>query len=169
MMPTRALSAGLLLLSLSAAPLAQTGPSARARGGRTPAPAASARSEEQALVQLERDWDAAFQRKDTRFLAGMLADEFIVTYGDGTRGDKAKEISLAENFNQQVDSRTLDDFTVKVFGDTAVVWFSQRLTGPRQGKPVTVTYRYTDVFVRRAGRWQAVSSHSTRVGERPRD
>ena len=120
-------------------------------------------SDQQLLVQLERDWDAAFQRKDARFIESILADEFLATYGDGSRGDKAKELMLAAEFNKQIDSSTQDEFTVKVYGDTAIVWFTQRLVGPSQGRRLEVTFRYVDVFVWRAGRWQCVSSQSTRV------
>ena len=66
---------------------------------------------------------------------GVLADEFIATYEDGSQGDKAKEISLTRDFNQQVDSAEQDEFRVKLYGDTAVVWFSLHLIGPRQGQP----------------------------------
>ena len=52
---------------------------------------------------------------------------------------------------------------MKVYGDTAVVWFSQHLIGPSQGRRLSVTYRYVDVFVMRAGRWQCVASQSTKV------
>ena len=121
------------------------------------------RSDQQILVQLERDWDAAFLRNDVPFIANILADEFIATYGDGSRGDKAKELTLAAEFNQQIDSSTLDEFMVKVYGDTAVVWFSRHLVGPSQGRRLEVTYRYIDVFVWRAGRWQCVASQSAKV------
>lgn len=60
-------------------------------------------------------------------------------------------------------SSTLDEFTVKVYGDTAVVWFTQHLIGPSQGRALAVTFRYVDVFVIRAGRWQCVASQSTKV------
>ena len=122
-----------------------------------------AKSDQEILIQLERDWDAAFHRRDVAVIANILADEFMTTYGDGARGDKAKELKLAAEFNQQIDSSTLDDFTVKVFGDTAVVWFTQHMTGPSKGVPLTVVYRYIDVFVLRAGRWQCVASQSTKV------
>ncbi len=121
------------------------------------------RSDQQILIQLERDWDAAFQRKDLRFIENVLADEFVATYGDGTRGDKAKELTLAAEFDQQIDSSTLDEFTVKVYGDTAVVWFTRHLVGPSQGRRVEIAYRYIDVFVWRAGRWQCVATQSTKV------
>ena len=121
------------------------------------------RSDQEILIQLERDWDAAFHRRDVGFIENVLADEFMATYGDGTRVDKAKELALVAQFKQQVDSSTLDEFTVKVYGDTAVVWFTQHLRGPSQGQTLAVTYRYVDVFVMRAGRWQCVASQSTKV------
>ena len=120
-------------------------------------------SDQQILIKLERDWDAAFHRKDVAFIESVLADEFVSTYGDGSRGDRARELKLAAEFDQQVDSSTLDEFSVKVYGDTAVVWFTQHLVGPVKGQPVAVTYRYVDVFVMRDGRWQCVTSQSTKV------
>jgi ketosteroid isomerase-like protein len=120
--------------------------------------------EEQELIKLERDWDAAFVAKDVRFIERVLADEFVATYGDGTRGDKAAEMAQTIDFDQRVDSSVLDSFRVRIYGETAVVWFSRHMTGPKSGKIVSVTYRFVDVFVKRAGRWQCVSSQSTRVG-----
>jgi ketosteroid isomerase-like protein len=120
-------------------------------------------SDQQTLIKLEREWDAAFHRKDVEFIDSVLAEEFTSTYGDGSRGDRAKELKMASEFNQQVDSSTLDEFVVKVYGDTAVVWFTQHMVGPSKGQRLEVTYRYIDVFVMRAGRWQCVASQSTKV------
>src|SRR5688572_26719090 len=131
-----------------------------------PLQAQDVKSDQEALIELERQWDAAFHKQDAAFIDRVLADEFIATYGDGSRGDKAKELSLAREFNQQVDSSRLDDFIVKVYRDTAVVWFTQHLVGPVQGKPTEVQYQYMDVWVIRDGRWQAVASQSTRLGSR---
>jgi ketosteroid isomerase-like protein len=131
----------------------------------TPAGSQSGRvqSDQQILIQLEHDWDAAYHRRDVHFIENILADEFIATYGDGSRGDRAKELSLAAAFDQQIDSSTLDEFVVKVYGDTAVVWMTQHLVGPSKGQKLTLTLRYVDVFVQRAGRWQCVASQSTKV------
>jgi hypothetical protein len=55
----------------------------------------------------------------------------------------------------------MDDVRVRVFGEAAVV------TGRTHGRvaygnvPYDVTIRFTDVFVRREGRWQAVASHAS--------
>lgn len=150
----------LLVMALAIAPLAR----AQEFKGQAP-PDTPPTAEEQELIQLERAWDAAFVAKDMRFIERVLADEFVATYGDGTRGDKAAEMAQTIDFDQRVDSSVLDSFRVRIYGETAVVWFSRHMTGPKSGKIVSVTYRFVDVFVKRAGRWQCVSSQSTRVGQ----
>lgn len=128
-----------------------------------PAAAQSDGSTREVLIELERGWNDAVYRQDADFVAGLLADEFVATYDDGSRGDRARELALVAAFNQQVISAVQDDFRVAVYGDTAVVWFTLNLVGLRQGQEAELTLRYTDVWVRRDGRWQCVSTHSTRV------
>jgi ketosteroid isomerase-like protein len=121
------------------------------------------KSDQQVLIELEQRWNEAFYRHDVAAIRNILADEFIATYDDGSRGDKAKELALAAEFNQQVESAIQDDFTVKVYRDTAVVWFTLRLVGVKQGQRAELTLRYTDVWVIRDGGWQCVSTQSTKV------
>jgi ketosteroid isomerase-like protein len=125
----------------------------------------AAKSDQETLIELEQRWNDAFYQKDVRFIESILADEFIATYDDGTRGDKAMELALAKEFNQHVTSAVQDEFTVKVYEDTAVVWFTLHMTGVRQGKQAEVTLHYTDVFVMRNGNWRCVSSQSTKIAE----
>ncbi len=58
--------------------------------GIAPVHAQEVRSDQQILIQLERDWDEAFLRRDVAFIERVLADEFVATYSNGTRADKAK-------------------------------------------------------------------------------
>jgi ketosteroid isomerase-like protein len=123
-------------------------------------------SDQDILISLERGWNDAFYKRDVKFIENLLADEFIATYDDGARGDKKKELALAAGFNQQVESAIQDDFIVKVYRDTAVVWFTLNIVGIKQGQRSPLTLQYTDVWVFRDGRWQCVSSQSTRVLQR---
>ena len=124
-------------------------------------------SDQQTLIRLEQGWNEAFYRKNLPFIENILADEFIATYDDGSRGDKAKELALAVSFSQELQSAIQEDFTVKVYRDTAVVWFTLRLIGTRQGQKTELVLSYTDVWVMRDGRWQCVSTHSTRMLPKP--
>ena len=125
--------------------------------------AQSAQSTRETLIEFERSWNDAVYTGDVDVIEGLLADEFRGTYDDGSRGDKARELELVANFNQAVISAVQDDFRVAIYGDTAVVWFTLHLVGLRQGQESELTLRYTDVWIRRDGRWQCVSAHSTRV------
>lgn len=123
-------------------------------------------SDQQVLIKLERDWNDAFYKKDVAFIESILAPEFTATYDDGSRGDKAKELALTREFNQQVESAVQEDFTVKIFGETAVVFFTLKLVGIKQGERSELALSYTDVWVLRDGRWLCVSTQSTRVNSK---
>jgi len=123
-------------------------------------------SDQQVLIKLERDWNDAFYHKDVAFIESILADEFVATYDDGSRGDKAKELALTKAFDQQVESAVQDDFTVRIFQDSAVVWFTLRLVGIKQGQRSELALSYTDVWVMRDGKWLCVSTQSTRVNSK---
>jgi ketosteroid isomerase-like protein len=123
-------------------------------------------SDQDVLIALEQRWNEAFYKKDLTFIESILADDFVATYDDGSRGDRRKELELAAAFNQQVEIAVQDDFTVRVYRDTAVVWFTLNLVGLRDGKREPLTLNYTDVWVVRDGRWVCVSTHSTRVSRR---
>lgn len=123
-------------------------------------------SDQQALIKLERDWNDAFYKKDVAFIESILAPEFTATYDDGSRGDRAKELALTKEFNQQVESAVQDDFTVKIFGNTAVVFFTLKLVGIKQGQRSELALSYTDIWVLRDGRWLCVSTQSTRVNSK---
>jgi len=134
-----------------------------ALAGPVPLTAQPVKSDQEVLIELEKSWNQAFYNKDLKFIESILADEFMATYDDGSRGDKAKELALVTQFDQQVESAIQDEFTVRVYRDTAVVWFTLHLVGTRQGQQADLTLSYTDVWAMRDGRWQCVSSQSTRV------
>jgi hypothetical protein len=123
---------------------------------------APVKSDQDILIELEHNWDAAFHRHDQAFIDRILAEEFVATYDNGVRGDRDLELKLAL-IDENVESSTMDEFIIKEYGNTAVVWFTLHLVGPVNGQRVQNDYRFTDVFVLRDGRWQCVSTQSTKV------
>ena len=123
-------------------------------------------SDQDVLIALERGWNEAFYRRDVDVIRNLLADEFVATYDDGSRGDKAHELKQVVEFNQSIESAVQDEFSIKVYRDAAVVWFVLRVVGIKQGQKAELALRYTDVWIIRDGRWQCVSSQSTRVSAR---
>jgi ketosteroid isomerase-like protein len=50
-----------------------------------------------------------------------------------------------------------------MLGDVAVVTGRSLSAGRLEGRDIEVVQRYTDVFVRRVGRWQVVASQGSQV------
>lgn len=120
---------------------------------------------EQTLKQMERDWNQATIAKDVEKVNRILADDWTGIDFRGTTVTKAEtieELKSGESGNQSVE---LGEITVKVFGNTAVVIGSDTEKSTYHGKDSSGRYTWTDVFVKRAGRWQAVASQSTKIAE----
>jgi ketosteroid isomerase-like protein len=115
---------------------------------------------EQALMQMERDWTEANLKKDGATLDKILADDWV---GQGLTGSATKAQALADlkSGDSKFDSITLGDMKVRVFGDTAVVTGSDDEKSSYKGKDTSGHWTWTDVFVKRQGRWQAAASQGT--------
>jgi len=120
---------------------------------------------DQELMQMERDWSAAYLSHDVSVVDRILADDYIGTDGRGVMTSKAQEMEDARSVdtNRKVLSENIDDMKVRIYGDTAIV--NGRTTEKFQanGREITVQYRRTDVFVKRNGQWQCVSFHGSRI------
>ena len=125
--------------------------------------AAQTGNAEQALLQLERDWEQANAKNDTAALERILAPEFVSTDSDGRLSTRAESFARRKSGAVTFTTFTQDDYQVHVLGDAAIVTGRMTIRGSRDSKDWSGQERFTDVFVRRNGRWQAVASHASRV------
>lgn len=125
--------------------------------------AAQTGSAEQALLQLERDWEQALKKNDVTALELILAPEFVSTDADGRLITREQYQARRTSGKVTYTAYTQDDYNVRVIGDVAIVTGRSTIKGTLDGKDRTGQERWTDTFVRRNGRWQAVASHSSRV------
>lgn len=135
------------------------------RSNQSAASTASPENDEQALMEIEREWGDAMTKRDIVALDRILGDDHSVITKDGSVLTKAQELA---NYKSGESSNELSDFEpmkVRVFGDTAVVTGGHREKSHNFGKDTSGHYRWTDLFVKRSGRWQAVASELTRVEE----
>jgi len=71
-------------------------------------------SDQQILIKLERDWDAAFHRKDVAFIESVLADEFVSTYGDANAQVEADVTVEAGKLSEATVSHSAARVTFKL-------------------------------------------------------
>jgi ketosteroid isomerase-like protein len=118
---------------------------------------------ERELIKLENAWGTAWQKKDSAFLKKLFADEYLGTDQDGTTWTKAQDLANATSEGTRLESFVLTDLKVHVYGDTGVVTGRNTVKATFKGKDISGAYRFTDVFVKRDGRWQVVATQGTVV------
>ena len=123
----------------------------------------AAPSIEKEIRAMETQWNDARAHADVAALDRMLADGWTVVHGDGTINTKAEYLadlkSGARKFDGGVD---ISDFTVRVYGDTAIAAGKSESKVTINGRPQGGSLRFTRVYVRRDGRWLMIATHATR-------
>ena len=115
----------------------------------------------QTLQAMEQAWLNAEKNHDAAAFDNIVADDWIAITPDGKSQTKAERTS--EIKTGHVDSATLGDMKVRVFGDTAVVTGTDDEVTTKDGQKSTGHYVWTDVFVKRNGKWLAVASQTAQI------
>jgi ketosteroid isomerase-like protein len=110
---------------------------------------------------MEQVWLNAEKNRDAATFETLVADDWIAISPDGksqTKAERAAEIKTAH-----IASATLGDMKVRVFGATAVVTGTDEEITMTDGKRSSERYVWTDVFVKRKGKWLAVASQTAQI------
>lgn len=116
---------------------------------------------EDSVRALETARGQALLQADTAALSRLIADDFVEISRLGalrTKADNMREIATG---SLRLTAVRYDSLTVRIYGDVAVLQGIADNTGVFRGFPFTGKIRYTRVFVRRDGRWQAVAMQQT--------
>jgi ketosteroid isomerase-like protein len=115
-------------------------------------------SDLETLTRLNADYIDSVRTSDVKRFDQLLARDFLCTMPDGSLIDRAQFLeNTAKPFT--LVNLQAHDVNVRLMGDTAIVHARTTYSLPG-GTPGSG--RYTDVWVRRDGRWQAVAAHVTR-------
>ena len=119
------------------------------------------------LEHAERNLLAALRRGDFPATAEVLRDDFLITTA-GWLAEPAGKRAWLEAVSGQM---TLDEFDLRViatrrYGDVAVVLAESSQTGTHNGAPYSMTFRYTDVWVRDGTGWCLATRHASVVPSR---
>ena len=110
---------------------------------------------QQYIVAGEKAWTDSVVSGDASAAKRLLAPDFIGVNSDGTIASKAKELSDIVSEAPQYASDRIEYVHVRFFGDTAVAQGSESWA-KKDGK--RGRWIWTDVWVKRSGQWQIVSS-----------
>ena len=118
---------------------------------------------EKELTTLAEQVEAAFARNDAAFLDSVNADDWTFIGPGGVISNKTQAYKNMRDGTMKVESAETLEMKVRVFGDTGLVTGLGRMKATYKGKPITATDRWTDVYIKRDGKWRCVSTQLTPV------
>jgi len=114
-------------------------------------------TDQETLAALNSDFIDYVQNGDVKGVDEILADEFYASSPDGSLVDRAG--FLAETAKPvTIKGLKADQVIIRMFGDTAIIHGRTNYT-TAEGR--AAQGRYTDVWVKRAGKWLTVAAHIT--------
>jgi len=119
------------------------------------------------LEESERELLSALSRSDINAAAALLRDDFLMT----TAGWIAEPVGKNAWLDSLTEQITLDSFDLHLlatqqFGDVAIALVESMQEGTHNGEPFSLTFRYTDVWVRGDSGWALATRHASIVQHR---
>jgi ketosteroid isomerase-like protein len=117
----------------------------------------------QEIAALENAWNDASMKYDVSWFQAHLADTYSGMDENGVAGDKSKVLADVKDRLGKFESMTLENFKVRVYGDTAIATGIFVVKGTYKGKDASGKFPYTDVWIKLGGRWQCVAGHNSKL------
>ena len=122
-------------------------------------------SDEGQLLYMEREWNDADRKHDAAWFERNYSNEATdISSRTGALSTKAQVVAAVRDDKTQMDAMELSDMNVRVEGNTAVVTGINHVRGrDDKGEAFDRRYRFTDVFVKRDGRWLIMATQGTQI------
>jgi ketosteroid isomerase-like protein len=110
------------------------------------------------LARLNEAYIEAVRQADAVGFESLLAADFLCTMADGSFLDRAQFLDGVAKA-AKLPSLQAHDVNIRVMGDVAII---HARTTFELADGMAKTGRYTDIWAKRDGRWQAVAAHVNR-------
>ncbi len=114
------------------------------------------------LIAVEQGFNDALLRADWKAVEQIESDDLVFTNADGSVTHKSDEVGSIRSGDLKFESIEMSDVKVQDLGDVAVVTGKLVEKGRYKTVDLSGTYRYTDVWAKRTGKWQLVAGQETR-------
>lgn len=122
----------------------------------------------QEISHLTQEWIDAERHGDAAFLERALADDFMAVGPLGFMLTKQQWIGRHQTGDLQYHALSLDEITVRAYGEAAILVGRQVQDAAFRGNPVGMgQLRTTVVLVRQQGAWRLASVHMSAIGQPP--
>ena len=120
---------------------------------------------EQEIKQRAAEYEKAMLNRDADALSRMLADELIISDGNGAVFGKARFLEgMRANPNQaKNDDYHFEDVMINVYGNAAVLNLVIVAKGRSKNGEFSGRTRSTSMVVKQKGQWQVVAFHNSTI------
>lgn len=117
---------------------------------------------EKAVIQARKDLLDADKRQDLKLMDSLLADDYVWINLNGDSGGKSVPMESLKNRSKDFSSTVTEEkVKIRVYNETAVVTGIMTIAFTEEGKSESMSGRFTQVWIKRQGRWQIVSLQGT--------
>lgn len=120
---------------------------------------------EREIQKLEEHRFQAMIGVDLKTLDRLLADDLSYTHSSGKVDTKATFLAALRSGELKYESIRTEDIKARVYGNSAVVTGRGEIKVKSGNQELSFPIRFTDVYVKRAGRWVMVAWQSTRIAQ----
>jgi len=113
------------------------------------------------LARLEADWNRAHVHGDAAALDHLFADDLVVVVPGMRVMTKADALGMFTSGRMKFERYETSETKTRIYEATAIVTGRLRRTRVINGATVDDDWRFTKVYLRRAGGWQVVSFHAS--------
>ena len=117
------------------------------------------------LLRLEKTGAAAIVSADIKALGEFFSPDWKIVDSDASMMDRERLFKEMKAGALTFASYDQGDLEVRIYGDAAVVIGTGKSKGAWNGESFTSHERFTDVFIRRDGKWRCVSTHTSEFPE----
>ena len=117
----------------------------------------------EALGRLDKEICVATWTADPVWFEENLTDDYVLITPTGSIKSKRDVIRELATPGMKMDAFEPFDVQVRIYGEAAIITGRMRQRFLLGGIRYANDLRYTDVYVKRKGRWQVVSAHTSTV------
>ncbi|MBW8302621.1 MAG: nuclear transport factor 2 family protein, partial [Brevundimonas sp.] len=115
------------------------------------------------LAREAHEYERAQIEGDRAALERLIADDYVLVGGDGSRTDKTAHIAEFTAPEMELQPVVVREPVEHVWADGAALGGTVDIVGSFAGTPFRQTLRYIDVWALRDGQWRVVYGQATRV------
>ena len=117
---------------------------------------------ESEIQKLEVEYHQAVAKRDVATLDRLRMDDYLITFGSTPRVFTKQEVTESYKSRPGHEYSGIDDLKIRVHGDTVIAkGHSMGIRKTSDGKTTNTETRFTDVWIKRNGKWLLAASHAS--------